>query len=304
MIRITKPGIYKGIPIEEYHLQCCDGPSVSSSGLRTIFNESPAHFWCESSLNPEAEPPEQTGAFVLGRTAHHLLLGEDAFSTQFIARPEKLDGEAWQGNRKDCKAWLTSQEKVGRTVLLPAQIKAIRGMAKSLAAHPLVKSGILNGEIERSMFWKDKATGIWVKSRPDAIPTDSGDFADLKHTPSVKYEDLQRTIADYGYQQQASLCGWLYKELTKRPMTSFSLVFVESKPPHCVRVVTLKDGDLARGHDQNQMALRMMRKCLDTGAWPGPGDYSEADFIELPSWAQARIDGNLAYLKAEMERKP
>lgn len=302
-LKIAKPGIYAGIKIEDYHEQCTDGPSVSSSGLRKIVNQSLAHFWCENSLNPEREPEDDTAAFILGRAAHHLLLGEDEFSTLFVARPETIQGEAWQGNRKACKAWLQDQASAGRTVLLPAQIKAIRGMAKSLAAHPLIKSGILNGDIERSMFSLDKETGIWKKARPDAIPTDSGDFADLKHTTSVRYEDLQRTIADYGYHQQGAMVGEVYKEITGKPMTSFSLVFVESKPPHCVRVVTLKDDDLERGRQQNRMALKMLRRALDTNAWPGPGDYEDATFIELPQWKQTRIDSDLAYLKTLFDEK-
>jgi hypothetical protein len=42
---ISEPGIY-AMALEEYHSQCCVGPSVSSSGLRKIFdpNSSPAIF--------------------------------------------------------------------------------------------------------------------------------------------------------------------------------------------------------------------------------------------------------------------
>jgi hypothetical protein len=300
---ITKNGIYSGIPLDTYHEQLCWLPSTSSSDLRTLMSESPAHCFCTSSLNPEREEEKDTSAMALGRAAHHLLLGEDEFSTLFIARPETFAGKDWQGNRKECREWIEKQTNAGRTVLKSDQIKAIRGMAKSLAAHPLVKSGILNGEIERSMFVLHKETQIVVKTRPDAIPTDSGDFSDLKTTSSVRFDDLQRTIAEYGYHQQAALVGWTYQQLTGRPMTSFSFVFVENKPPHCVRVVTLKDADLARGHDQNMTALRIMRRCLDSGVWPGPGDYNEADFIELPTWKQTRIDTDLAYLKTTLPIK-
>lgn len=304
-MQITADGVYQ-VSIDAYHNDptLFDGPSVSSSGLRTISNKSLAHYWADSPMNPEREDDEEeSAAFILGRAAHHLLLGEDSFSTQFIARPDTIDGAAWQGNRTACKNWLADMANAGRTVLKPDQIKNIRGMAKSLAKHPLIKAGILNGLIERTMVHKDKETGIYLKSRPDAIPTDSGDYADLKTTPTVDFIELQKTVAKYGYHQQGALVGEVHKAVFARPMTSFSLVFVESKAPWCVRVVTLRDGDLARGHEQNREALHRLKGALTTNAWPGPGDYNEADFLDLPDWKRARIDLDLAYWKTMAEKK-
>jgi len=298
---IDKDGIYR-IPLAVYHGQCCAGPSISSSRLRTIFYRSPLHYWCYSELNHEAEVEKESEAFVLGRAAHHLLLGEDDFSTLFIARPETLAGKPWQGNRTECRAWLEWQATAGRAVLLPSDIKTIRGMARSLAAHPLVKAGILNGDVEQSLICKDSETGVWKKSRPDCIPNDSGDFADLKTTTDVDYEHLSRTIADYAYHQQAALVAECYKQITGRPMTSFSLVFVEKSPPYCVRVVTLKDCDLERGALQNRAALRIFADCLASGEWPGPS-HSDAEFIELPKWEQDRIDAKLAFLAGRKSKK-
>src|SRR4051794_35615536 len=109
---ITAPGLYSGVPIQTYHgASLCGGPSVSSSGLRKIINQSPAHFWCESPYNPNRVEPKESDALVLGRAAHHLLLGEDDFSTLFIARPDKWD--SWRTDA--AKAWKAEQEAEGRT---------------------------------------------------------------------------------------------------------------------------------------------------------------------------------------------
>lgn len=292
---IAAPGIYSGVPIDAYHSgTICDGPSVSSSGLRTIFKESPAHYWVSSPLNPDRIDDEESAALLLGRAAHHLLLGEDAFSTLFVMRPEKWD--SWRTN--DAKAWKTEQEAAGRTCLLPSQIEAIRGMARSLSRHPLIDAGILSGDIETSLFWRDEETGVWLKSRPDAIPNSSGDFSDLKTTVSVRTEAIERTLADYGYAQQASLMADGVAAITGKPMTSFSLVFVEKLPPHCVRVVTLKDADLERGRKQNRAALRIFARCLEENRWPGPGGQ-DAEYIGLPSWEAKRIDDALTTIEGE-----
>lgn len=291
--KISKNGVYDGVPMHAYHSDLCVGPSVSSGGLRTIFNQSPAHYFVKSYLNPNRIEEEDSDAFVLGRAAHHLLLGEDDFSTLFIGRPEKYD--SWR--TKEAKEWRSDQEGLGRTCLLPSQIEQIRGMARALAAHPLIRAGILNGEVERSIVWRDEETGIWCKSRPDAIPNDSGDFADLKVCASVSDHALRSAIAEYGYHQQGAFVGEGSRVVLNLKMVSFSLVCVEKKPPHCVRVVTLKDGDIERGTRQNKAALRIVANCLKANDWPGPG-RADGDYIELPSWAQASIDSQLQFMGA------
>jgi hypothetical protein len=291
---ISQPGIYSGVPIDVYHgASLCDAPSISSSGLRKISNDSPAHYWCESPYNPDRAEQKETDALTFGRAAHHLLLGEDDFATHYIVRPDKWD--SWR--TKEAKEWKSAQEAEGRTVLLSNQLDTIRGIARSLANHPLIEAGILNGLIEHTIVWRCKDTGVWLKVRPDAIPNDAGDFADLKTTNSVQTLDLARTIADYGYHQQAALIAGGWHALTKRDIESFSFVFVEKTPPYCTRVVTLKDDDLARGERQNFQAIKTFAKCLGTGEWPGPGG-ADAEYLALPAWAQNKIDHQLELAEA------
>lgn len=291
---ITQPGIYSGVSMEVYHgANLCNGPSVSSSGLRKLMNESPAHYWAESPYNLNRIEPKETEALTFGRAAHHLLLGEDDFNTHYIVRPAKWD--SWRTG--DAKDWKIERELEGKTVLIPAQIETIRGLARSLAAHPLIDAGILNGAIEQTIVWKDKDTGIWLKARPDAIPNDAGDFADLKTTVSVQTSDLARTIAECGYHQQAAMISAGWHALTGRDVASFSFVFVEKTPPYCVRIVTLRDDDLARGERQNFVAVKKFSECMASGEWPGPGS-ADAEYLSLPEWAQKRIDHQLEQSEA------
>lgn len=291
---ISKPGIYSGVPMSVYHgANLCDGPSISSSGLRKISNESPAHYFCESPYNPARVEQKETEALVFGRAAHHLLLGEDDFNTLYIVRPDKWD--SWRTD--PAKQWKAAQEAQGRTVLLPGQLETIRGIARSLAAHPLIDAGILNGSIEQTIVWRCKDTGVWLKARPDAIPNDAGDFADLKTTTSVQSADLARAIAEHGYHQQAALIAAGWHALTGQDIASFSFVFVEKQPPYCARIVTLRDDDLARGERQNFVAIKTFADCMASGEWPGPGG-ADAEYLSLPTWAQTRIDHQLEQAEA------
>lgn len=295
-MKITKPGLYTGVPMEIYHGDLCDGPSVSSSALRTIFLESPAHYWKDSYLNPTRAEQKESDAFVIGRAAHHLLLGEDAFSTLFVMRPEKFD--SWRTN--DSKAWKAAQEAEGRTVLLPSQLEQIRGMAKSLAAQPMIAAGILNGQIEQSIVWRDEKTGVWCKSRPDAIPTDSGDFADLKSTVNYGFA-LDRDISKYRYDVQAALCGMGVREVLKREMESFSFVFVEKDAPHSVEILTLKKEDIAAAEQDIRVALDTFAWCLKTGDWFGPGGTQrDARPVFLSDWARQQAEFRRDFLRREI----
>lgn len=295
---ITKPGLYADIPITLYHGQAiCPGPSASSSNLRRMLEEndgSPAHAYSEWSGNPNRVEPEETAALRLGRAVHHLMLGAPGFAKEFIIRPDELpDGKtgelkAWHGSRTDCKKWLAAAEQSGRTVLKGEEVEQIKGMAETLGRHKLWRC--LTGKIEHSIIWQDKKTGIWLKCRPDAIPTDSGDFADLKSTISVQYHHLSRTITDYAYHQQAALIRTASREVLGIEMTSFSFVFIEKKPPYCVYIAMIKEDDLDRGERQNRKALDTMAECLKTNTWPGPGGLDVITHIDLSDWYRTRVD--------------
>jgi hypothetical protein len=301
---ISEPGLYGGIPLDTYHAaNICDGPSISSSGLRTIFNESPAHFFVEWRGNPNRIESKESRALIIGRAVHHLILGEPFFAKLFAIQPEEYESEKgskpWNNNANDCKKWHAARHEEGRTVLLRQEVENIRGMAESLGAHPIIRAGALNGLIERSIFWKDHKSGIWLKSRPDSIPGDSGDFVDLKTTDSVQRQALVRTIGKFGYHQQGALVRQAAREVLGIENPTFTLVFVEKEPPWCVRVVTLKDSDLDRGDKQNRIALDQFAACLKSKHWPGPGgDREDAEYIELGDYEKKRIDDEINILAA------
>ena len=288
---ITDPGCYS-MPIGWYHAPCADGPSISNSGLKRLWDDSPAHYWANSYLNPNRLPDEDKPQFAIGRAAHRLLLeGRDGFENEFAIRPDQWTD--WRS--KDARMWREAALAEGKTVITLDDLAAIQGMAASLAAHPLIRAGILDGYVERSLVWRDKATGVWLKSRPDCIPNASADYADLKSTTSVKTDDLRRTIGAFSYHMQAGLTAMASREVLGRDLQSFSLVFTEKAPPFCVRVVTLKPADIELGMSQVRAAIDLFAECWESGQWPGPGGVQEdAEFIELPDWTRRQAEDRLA----------
>lgn len=318
---ISKPGVYAGVPMEAYHgADLCAGPSISSSGLRTIFNDCPMVYWVESPLNPNRIPPEEKDAFDLGRAAHHLLLGEEAFSRYFAIEPatypDPKTGEAkkWNNNATFCIDWTEHvEEGEGRTILKGKQLDQIRGMAglmpwqkdledSGLANSAVVRAGALSGLVEHTIIAQDPETGIWLKSRPDCIPLGSTEFNDFKTTTEVSYEALQRTIGDFRYDMQAVLASICLEQAAGFPFSSFAFIFAMKKAPHAVEVVELKAEDLEEAAKDLRVAIRTFAHCLDTGRWPAPGGgRGDARFIERTPWNRQQALGRRTALELELD---
>ena len=277
--RIVQPGMYSRVPMRRYHsADICDGPSVSSSGLRTIVGKSLKHFYARSALNPQRrEDATEKRHFILGRAVHHLVLGEASFTKLFVEQPAEYDSgkgwKPWSNHANICKRWNEEQRRRGKTPLKPDEIERIRAMMLSLAQEPFVTNGNLNGAIERSFFWQDRRTRIWLKARPDVVPWDSNDANDLKITRSTDFLDCQAAIGigrrGYGYIQQGALIAEAWRRVLGREMNAFTLVFIEHEYPHDVRVMEIEKEDLKRGHDLNEYALDRLWKALKNQEWPG-----------------------------------
>lgn len=268
--KISEPGIYSGVPIESYHADICVGPSISSGGLRAFEAEdsSPAHFYLHSYLNPDHVPEPPKAAWIIGRAAHTLLLGEAGFNEEYVIRPDAIGDQKWNANANVCKAWLAEQAQAGRTVLKGEDITNIKGMARSLAAHPIVQQGILNGLPEHSIFWRDEETGVWLKSRMDNIPTDGNMIVDLKTCDSASPIACRRSITNYGYHQQGALGVEGMKVVAGRDIADVAFVFIEKTAPWAINIKPLDAEALEWGRLQNRRAVRAFAKCFEEGRWP------------------------------------
>lgn len=310
--KISKPGIYSGVPIDFYHGDCCIGPSFSSTTLRKVEDPdiSMEEIWDELYLNPEAKEPETKEVFIRGRAVHTLLLGEGGFREQFVIRPETYPNDEtkpWNGNSKDCKNWLAEQALAKKSVLKPDAIPNIRGMADKLAAHPVIQAGILNGLVEHSIFWIDPVTGLWCKARPDAIPLDANMLADLKGAEDVSRSATRKSISNYGYHMQLGLGAIGIYQTTGRVMTDFTLVFVKWTRPWSINHKPVSPQAIYRARQQIRRALDKLAVCVATGIWPGHDD-DEAT-AELQDWLEARLareeeQGLLPAIMPNLEDEP
>ncbi len=287
MTKIDMAGIYD-ISLETHHSDCCIGPSLSSSDIRHLEDtkNTPAHAWQMAAINPDAKPFEANDAMIKGLAAHALLLGES--TDRFIVRPKTLYGHSWSGNRKVHREWLAAQKAAGRIVLNPEWIDDIKGMHASLSVHPVIRGGLLNGAVEKSVIFQDEKSGLWVKARPDALPSERH-VVDLKCMGQVDKMFVTRQISDKGYHIQLALAGLARRMVEGTTAEEHILVCVESKPPHAIRIAPVAPEAIKMGLRQIRRSLDLFAKCFHAKEWPAY-HYDDNEYTGLTSFMTHRLE--------------
>lgn len=285
---VTEPGAYR-MSMNLYHSQrVCPGVSVSSTGIRKAALASPLSFWKTSDLNPDRYPPkDESDALVLGKAAHCLILGDEVFAENFAYVPAdapkrptapQVAAKERTGKWSDAAAeggpWWEAFEKeaAGRSLLTAEQVTQIGYMAENLGALPEAREALIGDLTEISMIWQDEITGLWVKSRPDCIPSNGLDFGDLK-TFAPKGPDLmlsaQRAITDHGYAVQMAMAVEGAEHVFGTTATRCALIFIQTSEPYEPVPIMLDEEAIHWGRVLMRDGLDKIAHGLKTGEWPG-----------------------------------
>lgn len=316
--QVTEAGAYR-LSMGLYHSQAvCPGPSISSSGLRRIVNDSPWHFWMSWEGNPNRYPDKEPGdGLILGKAAHCLLLGDEVFDDLFIyvpadapRKPTQQQIEAYAAGRStdigkaSVEFWTAFEAKAaGRHFLTDDQVKKIGYMAENLRRNPMAVEMLTGGMTEVSLIWQDEITGVWLKSRPDVIPDNGADAADLK-TFAPQHSDIkvavQKAITQNGYAVQMALAQIGAEQVFGVSATEFVLVFCQTTAPYTVTPVRLDEEALYLGRVLVRHGIDRFSRCLETGVWPMP--VEDVLTYSIPPSLSGRLyemqaDGRLPYLE-------
>lgn len=237
---IHKPGIYFGLPEEEYH----EALALSASGVKWL-RVSPLDWWSRSPLNPELEDEEESEAFEIGRAYHKRIIeGPDAFYENYAPSLDPRDFSSAlrtneelvtaisaaggpikipKGTRKADLIQMLRRYDRGAMIwdeistehkrhyagkkLLPAKLmKRIEIAAAMIERHPQLCKAFTGGYPEVSIFWIDQETGVPCKSRLDFLKPKA--IVDLKtFDPRGIQIDraIARAFATYKYNIQSAV---------------------------------------------------------------------------------------------------
>ncbi|MBP0484647.1 PD-(D/E)XK nuclease-like domain-containing protein [Sagittula salina] len=308
------PGVYDDLPDEFYHGDCCAGPSISSTGLRQMLND-PADYWEGSALNPvvaEVRKRAQEEAiaqgiapqkrhFDIGKSAHLMLLEPQRIGESVAVIPADILGSNGALSTKAAKTWAAQQAAAGRSVLKPEEWDGICDMADALASHREARALMAGCRIEQSHIWQDPQTGVFIKSRPDLTPPESGHWiVDYKTTDAATPDDWSRkSLCDFRLDIQTALQLWGANEcLGIEPLGVVYIVQSKKKPSRIAlrriaRQSTIGQDLLAAARLDIRTALNRFAICWETGRWPSVWDGPAADMIP-PSFRQREIEAQLA----------
>lgn len=246
--------------IAAYHAH----PALGSSRLREILR-SPAHF--------KANLPRESAALDFGSLVHTLVLEPHAFDERYVVVPN-INGATKEGKAQ--KAALASET---RTVVNGEVMAEASACATSIMSHRVYQQ-IRDAQVEHTVFWTDKETGIECKARFDVLgPL----LVDLKTTRDASPKGFQRAIATYGYHIQAAhyMAGAIANGMEPR---GFLFACVETSPPYLPAGYLMGNPTLEQGERERREALLTYAQCLSEDRWPGYND-DRIEVIDLPQWA-------------------
>jgi hypothetical protein len=244
-------------------------PGLSYSGMKDLA-VSPYRYWFRR-LNPEAPLEEESDEQVFGKALHKLILEPAQFESAY-AREVVLEeipgclrtinemrdwirdkGHAPKGNLKseviakvqsidpnwpilDVLKAQHEEANRGKVIMKSADFSRVHACAASLMDEPIVVDLLKDAAIEQALFVKDAETGVLLKGRLDAmLPTRTLDF---KTYTQRRGKTIDQSVLDAiwyeGYHHQA----FMYALLRGWPewKGSHTMIFVESDPPHEVRI--------------------------------------------------------------------
>lgn len=271
--------IIHDMPNAEYHAH----PAISSSAIREALR-SPAHY--HAAYIERSVPRTESASMKLGTAVHTLVLEPEKWASEYAISPA-VDRRTKAGK----EAWAAFVEEAGERVLVTeeeaAHAKAVaQSVLKHGAARELVEGIFERPVAESSVFWRDDATGLELKCRPDALDLGEGVIVDLKTTRDASPIGFPKSVANFGYHTQAA---WYRRgvEAALGASCRHVIVAVETAPPYAVGVYELDEDALEVGAELAKLGLERIARGIETGEWPAYGD--DLQEITLPGWAKKEV---------------
>lgn len=232
--------------------------------------------YMHSLNNPRAD----SLPLMLGRAVHASVFEAHTFGTKFVV---------WDGGDRRGKDWAAFKESNANATILKAdEMALVMAMAEAVCTDREAAQYIEGGDHERPITWRDPATGILCKARPDSVNRSSRLLVDLKTTRSIDARRFGNECARLGYHLQMAhyeagcvhALGWVPQDVV--------LISVEKEPPHDVGVFKIKSDDREIAADEIAYLLQRVRECRESNHWPGR--YDSAQLLNLPAYVEGELE--------------
>jgi hypothetical protein len=270
------PGVHYGIANDAYH----QGEGLSHSGLKRIRMQTPFHYHALATAT-DAPPKAPTPQMFNGTLTHCALLEPEHFDLRYVIAPDvSKSSRLYKEFAQQCMS-------SGMEPISQLQRDAAFRQAEALRKLPQVAELLAHGQPEVSAWWRDVATGVLCKCRPDWVsPVGLGKgvvLLDVKTASDASPEGFSKSVANFGYHTQADWYCTGFELASGMQVHGMVFAVVESEFPHACSAYMLSDAALLRAREENREALNLYARCAEAKQWPGYP--SEIQVIELPRWA-------------------
>lgn len=234
-------------------------PALSQSEIKLAAEKSPRHL-----SHQRRHPRPATDSMKLGTAAHCAILEPMEFEKRYFAAP-KADRRTKEGKA----VWTAAEEwakESGVELLTEGEYESAMEMFAAVREDRDVSRLLENGVAERACF--GHLYGGSAKALLDYYRPKTHEIVDLKSTRSAARHHFERDIRSYRYHWQACWYTDLVRELTGET-PRFKIVAVENVPPYCAQVFEIKFDLMAIARVEIKRAVELIRKCEETGVWPG-----------------------------------
>lgn len=266
-----EPGIYLGIPFEQY----LTIDAFSKSGVKDMMR-SPMHY------KYYKDNPKETDAMALGSLVDCMLLEPELFNSQYIMQPDtfpspvkvkknetpRTEQKPWTNRSSVCREYAkTLVLRTGKMIISPDMLKEaeaiIANIKKSITA-----SDYLVGMKQVTLVWYDEETGVKCKARPDNLDSEFSFITDLKTTDDASETSWRHTMTKFDYHVQAAMYMDGFRVLSGED-TKLPFVFVvgETSAPYGVAIYHARTESIITGRKRYREALRLYKYAKENDLW-------------------------------------
>jgi len=278
-----EPGIYYGVPEEEYFSWDCFSKSMIPATLRS------ARHLRDYLAGQEPSDPMKLGSLVDAMLLEPKALEKYGILQQTYVN-DKGETKPWNANAKPCKAEMDALIENG---LIPVKQKFIDSaeiIKLAVLQNDSAASIIKNSKKQVAMVWIDEDTGVLCKGRIDCLTLSV--IGDIKTTRDASEKSFRKDLYNFGYHHQSAMYTDGYATLNKGSCLPFQIIAVENEKPFGSAVYEVGERTIQKGREEYKTALDVYVGYLKDDPELSQGYPSGVSLIDAPEWALRVFDEN------------
>lgn len=281
-----QPGIYPAITMADYLSDPCEIPSLSASCALKLIMQSPLHAWhSHPKLNPSPDDREAVQKADIGTVVHDLFLGGEGTIDvlEFNDFRTKAAQEARDLSLSQNRTPILSHHYA----LAQQQAEA----ARRYVAESEYAEAMTGGAAEQTLIWHED--GMMFRARPDWIASTQPIAIHFKTTEgsASPRHFIPRIWRAMNYAFTLAFYARGFKALTGKDVLQLALVQEQSAPFAC-SLIRSSPAEIAMETVRVERAVKLWRRCMTTGVWPGYG--KQAAFADPAPWVLAEEEALMA----------